>query len=436
MYACLHVPAAHACGEELFRLGLEFSPVVENTSSDTVVFSIAALRKLIGSPHQIASEICRLGYERNLKANLAIAANPDTAILLARNCAGVILVTPGEESFKLAPLPLTCLFMHDAPVDPDLLDVLNRWGLKTCEDLAALPERGIAERLGQAGIYLRNVACGKINRPLRVSPAETNYEKRMELEHSINLLEPLLFLLGRVLTELCGRLRSQSRAARAIEARFELEESKEYRCELEFPVPLVESPGILKLLQLHLERHPPNAPVAAFTLRVEPAEPRRVQHGFFLPPTPPADKLQITLARIEGMVGKGNVGSPALLNTHRPDGFQMTPLTTSDIENAQKAISIETPVTQQQVLRLAMRVFRPALHAHVRVTGITPKNVAAQGVKGKVIQSAGPWKTSGEWWAPTAWIHEQWDVELDDGALYRIYRESETREWYVHGIYD
>lgn len=436
MYACLHVPATHACGEELFQLALEFSPAIEKKSNNTVVFSITALRKLIGSPHQIASEICRLGYERKIEANLAIASNPDTAILLASNCLGVILVTPGEESFKLAPLPLTCLFMHDTPVDPDLLDVLHRWGLTTCEDLAALPERGIAERLGQAGIYLRNLACGTINRPLRVSAAETNYEKRMELEHSITLLEPLLFLLGRVLSELCGRLRSQSRAARALQARFELEESKEYRCELEFPAPLLESPSILKLLQLHLERHPPKAPIIAFTLRVEPAEPRRLQHGLFLPPTPPADKLQITLARIEGMVGKANVGSPVLLDTHRPDGFQMAALDTLSIENAQRTISMETLRTQQQMLRLAMRLFRPALHAHVRVAGITPKDVIAQGVKGKVIQWAGPWKTSGEWWTSTSWIHEEWDVELDDGALYRIYRELQTRKWYVHGIYD
>jgi protein ImuB len=436
MYACLHVPAANDCGEELLRLALEFSPVVEKTSDDTVVFSIAALRKLIGSPHQIASEICRLGYERNIKANLAIASNPDAAILLARNCGGVILVTPGEESFTLAPLPLTCLFIHDAPIDASLLEVFNRWGLKTCEDLAALPEQGIAERLGQAGIYLRNLARGTISRPLRIFAAGTNYEKRMELEHSISSLEPLLFLLGRGLSELCGLLRSQSRAARAIEVRFELEEAKEYRCELEFPVPLVESAAMLKLLQLHIERHPPNAPIVAFTLRVEPAEPRRVQHGFFLPPTPPADKLQITLARIEGMVGKGNVGSPALLNTHRPDGFEMTALNTSENDNSQKTISIETVGAQQQMLRLAMRLFRPALHAHVRVAGMSPKNVVAQGVKGEVIQSAGPWKTSGEWWTSTSWMHEEWDVALDDGALYRIYRESKTREWYVHGIYD
>lgn len=435
MYASLHVPAANT-GDELFQLALEFSPVVEKTSNDTVVFSIASLRKLIGSPHQIASEICRLGYERKLQANLAIAANPDTAILLARNLAGVSLVTPGEESFKLAPLPLTCLFIHDVPVDPDLLDVFKRWGLKTCEDLATLPEHGIAERLGQAGIYLHNLARGSVNRALRVAAVEINYQERMDLEHSIHLLEPLLFLLGRVLSELCGRLRSQSRASRALEARFELEKSKEYCCELEFPVPLLESSVMLKLLQLHLERHPPHAPIVAFTLRVKPAEPRRVQHGLFLPPTPAADKLQITLARIEGMVGKKNVGTPMLLNTHRPDAFQMTALNTSGIENIQKAISIEAEVTQQQMLRLAIRLFRPALPAHVRVAGIAPKNVVAQGVKGEVIRSAGPWKTSGEWWKPTAWVHEEWDVALDDGALYRIYCESQNREWYVHGIYD
>lgn len=427
MYACVHIPAANPDGDELLQLALEFSPAVEQTLNDTVVFSIAALRKLIGSPHQIASEICRLGYERKIEANLAIASNPDTAILLARNCVGVILVTPGEESFQLGPLPLTCLFTHDAPVDLDLLDVLNRWGLKTCEELAGLPERGIAERLGEAGICLRNLASGKVNRPLRLSALQTNYEERMELEHSIALLEPLLFLLGRVLSELCGRLRSQSRAARTLAARFELEQGKEYHCELEFPVPLTETAAMLKLLQLHLEHHAPPAPIAAFTLRVEAAEPRRIQHGFFLPPTPPADKLQITLARIQGMVGKENVGTPALLNTHRPDGFQMGALNISNME---------TQIKEQQILQLAIRMYRPALHARVRLAGITPKEVTAQDVKGSVIRSAGPWKTSGEWWTPTSWKREEWDVALDDGALYRIYREPETREWYVHGIYD
>jgi protein ImuB len=87
-------------------------------------------------------------------------------------------------------------------------------------------------------------------------------------------------------------------------------------------------------------------------------------------------------------------------------------------------------------LRLAMRLFRPALRARVRVVRHSPKTVLAAGVKGSVLELAGPWKTSGEWWTTTAWSHEEWDVALDDGALYRIYQESNTGQWFVHGIYD
>jgi len=434
MYACLHTPAAHAHGDELLQLALKFSPLIEQTSKDTAVFSIDALRKLIGSPHQIASEICRIGYERKIEANLAIASNPDTAILIARNMAGVNLVPPGEELFHLASIPLTRLFLHDVPVSPEMIEAINRWGLKTCEHLAALPERDIAERIGPSGVYLRNLACGTIDRPLRIVKPQTKYEESIELEHPIHLLEPLLFLFSRVLTDLCHSLRAQSSAARVLEARLELEQAQEYHCKLEFPVPLNESTAMLKLLQLHLERHSPGAPIVAFTLRVESAEARRVQEGLFLPPTPAPDKLQITLARIQGIVGTENVGVPVLLDTNRPDEFQLTSLTPSAFEHVQQTILAEEH--PQNVLRLAMRLFRPALQARVRVSGITPMDVVAPGVRGAVTRSAGPWKTSGEWWAATSWMREEWDVALDDGALYRIYLEMRTHQWYVHGVYD
>jgi protein ImuB len=179
-----------------------------------------------------------------------------------------------------------------------------------------------------------------------------------------------------------------------------------------------------------LERHSPGAAVIGFRLRVEPVEPQRVQGGIFLPATPLPDKLQITLARIAGMVGDENVGSPVLLNTHRPDAFEMAPL---NVAAMGKPLDDPTP---PEVLRLAIRLFRPALEARVRLVEFAPQDVMAPGVKGKVLRWAGPWKTSGEWWASTAWSREEWDVALDDGALYRIYQESRSRTWFVHGVYD
>ncbi len=257
MFVSIHFPGNPSSSEELLNLGLQFSPEVEQTSPDTVVFSIAPLRRLLGSPYQIASEISRYGNERKLQANLAIAANPDTAILLSRNLCGVTLVTAGAEKEKLAPLPLSALFEHCAGFDPHLLETLGRWGIRTCGELAELPETGMAERMGKAGVHLRSLAAGRVHRPLRLASLSTSYEESMELEHSLSLLEPLLFLLGRVLGDLCDRLRTQSVAAKVLQAKFRLEDRKEYNCELEFPVPLAEHQTLLKLLQLHLERHAP-----------------------------------------------------------------------------------------------------------------------------------------------------------------------------------
>ena len=127
--------------------------VVEQTREDTVVLRSTRCGSCWGRRIRLLSRSAGMDKNANCKANLAVASNPDTAILLARHVAGFALVTPGEERFKLGPLAVAYLFRHDAPVDPKLLQVLHRWGIQTCEELAALPERGVAERLGAAGVY-------------------------------------------------------------------------------------------------------------------------------------------------------------------------------------------------------------------------------------------------------------------------------------------
>ncbi|MFI5087059.1 MAG: hypothetical protein ACHP7I_01590 [Terriglobales bacterium] len=78
------------------------------------------------------------------------------------------------------------------------------------------------------------------------------------------------------------------------------------RC-LRLPVPMLDAKVFLKLLQLDLQAHPPQAPVTKVWLRAEPAEPRRAQNGLFVPEAPEAEKLSVTLARIERVVGKSVV---------------------------------------------------------------------------------------------------------------------------------
>jgi protein ImuB len=83
---------------------------------------------------------------------------------------------------------------------------------------------------------------------------------------------------------------------------------------------------------------------------------------------------------------------------------------------------------------VALRMFRPPRPARVTVAAHGPAYIAAENIRGKVIDLAGPWRTSGDWWTLDPWLRDEWDLALSDGALYRVY--CEPRGWFVEGSYD
>jgi protein ImuB len=153
MYASLHAPSNQAL---LIECARQFSPLVEETSSDTVLFDIRGLDVLIGGPNAITRAIeNRVG----IPANIAIAADPDTAMLAARGIRGITVIASGREAELLAPLPVNLL-----PGSPETAELLDSWGIRTLGQLAALPPLGIAARLGAEGTYLQHLAQGRAGR--------------------------------------------------------------------------------------------------------------------------------------------------------------------------------------------------------------------------------------------------------------------------------
>ena len=407
LFACIHGPSV-----DLPQIAAAFSPSFEQTAPDTVVFRIDGLQRLHGSPRQIAEAIAERAGE-DVEVNVAIAETADAAILAARNFPGVT-IAPNLNNLDVAALPLT----------EEMAQVLESWGIYTLDQLAQLPENGLAERFGPQGVYLQQLARGAIHRPLKIFQPETTYEDRIELDHPVSLLEPLLFLIARLLNDQCARLLSNAMAANEVTICLELENQPEHIRTLRLPVPMRESKSLLKLLQIDLEAHPPTAPTTALSLALKPVHPRTVQTGIFLPVTPAPDKLELTLARIRGIVGENNVGIPQLLDSYHPQPFRLVP--------GPPTSNPQSPIPGS---RHAFRYFHPALPANVELDRSRPIRITASGIYGKVLNAAGPWRTSGDWWTTTAWNRDEWDIALSNSALYRIYCEPSQR-WFIEGSYD
>jgi protein ImuB len=205
----------------------------------------------------------------------------------------------------------------------EIQETLALWGIRTLGDFARLPLAGVAERLGQDGVRLHKLARGKSDRRLNLVRPPIGFAQSLELEHAISEVEPLSFILSRLLNQLCANLNEYALATNELKLDLKLQNNTEHNRTITLPVPMQNPKTFLRLLLFDIEREPPQAPIIALAITAEPIEPRASQTGLFIPLAPEPERLEITLARLAKLVGAENVGSPEILDTHRPDAFRM-----------------------------------------------------------------------------------------------------------------
>jgi protein ImuB len=467
--------AAHAA---LLDCAQSFSPRVEAVGCDTIVLDLAGLQPLFGPLPKIARAIARRASALGLETSVAVAGNPDSAALAARGFSGVTVIPEGKEAEQLGSLPVEVLFAKADEESAQLLETFGRWGIRKLRDLAALPDVALSARLGEIGIYLHKLARGVTSRTLVPFDPPLVFEEVVELEYPLMLLEPLAFLLGRLWEQLCARL--EARALTTQELRLCLELENGWRAEdsptnngvlarpsqaqarqsfqrtLRLPVPLLDPKVFLKLLQLDLKAHPPGAPIVKIKLAAEPARPRAAQSGLFLPPAPEPEKLELTLARIAGIVGEDKVGSLQLLDTHRPEGFRMqrfepgssqrhrdTEKNNSNVSFPISSLSSSVPLCLcGDDLVTALRIFRPPVDVAATLRDGKPASIDCpknKAMQGEILWAAGPWRSSGDWWEQEGWARDEWDIAVQEEtgiALYRLVRDRIGGRWFVEGTYD
>ncbi len=471
----LQESSAHAA---LLDCAQSFSPCVEDAACDTALLDLAGMESLLGTLPEIARAISGRAKTLGLEVNVAIASNADAALVAARGFSGITVIPAGREAEQLGSLPVDVLF-HERLEDDEketadrLLETLDRWGIRNLRGLASLPNIALSERLGQEGLRLQQLARGAASRTLVPVEAPMVFEEAIELEHAIVLLEPLAFLLNRLLDQICARLASRALATQELRLMLELSNltgidddfenigipsesdgtsascvqsqiissrQVKFSRTLRLPLPMLDAKIFLKLLQLDLQANPPGAPIVKIHLAAEPARPRSAQGGLFLPPSPEPEKLELTLARIAGMVGEERVGALELLDTHHPDGFRMRRFVA---EVARKSPQKQSPDSAQASSTItAMRRFRPPVRANVTLDNGQPSRVVCpkkKEVQGEVLWKAGPWRFSGDWWEREAWSRDEWDIALQQTggiALYRLVHDLLGGGWFVEGTYD
>jgi len=410
------------------RIEVLASPT-ESTSGAALILDASGSERLFGAPVQIAAALRRDIDAAGFEPGIATSCNAYAAVLAARGFPGTTVIPPQNESTVLSPLPLSVL-----ELEPEQEETFASWGIRTLGALAVLPQKALIARIGQAGYRLQALARGEYQHLLVpvASPADAVLSESTELEHPVDLLEPLLFVLSRMLEQIIARAAERALAIACVETRLVLDcaTRKEHRRVVRPALPECNHHTLLKLIQLDLEMHPPEAAVIALHMQAQPARPQTVQQGLFAPQTPEAGRLEVLLARLRKLLGEDRIGAPELLDNGRPEAFRMAPFLPNTSASPQPAAT-GTPTS-------ALRMLRPPRTVRVEMQDSCMAALFLDGRKLPVFQASGPWKANGAWWTHSEWCREEWDVALgeQERLCCRVAYDPGARCWYLTGIYD
>jgi protein ImuB len=464
----------------LLDAAFSFSPRAALAPRDSGAFAAEAavhldasgITSLFHSEAGFAAALGARAHRLGLPAHVAIASSRSVARIAARIAAGplaevepgVRVLAPGDEAAFLAPLPIDILDPDDA-----LAETLTRFGVRTVRDLLGLPRRALSTRLGPGVLELLARVRGEHSEPPLSVPTQARLAEAIDLDHPVDRLQPLVFVLRGLLSRLLDRLGARHLACGDLDLQLDLAGGGRDARSVGVAAPTRDLRVLVRLVAHALEARAPEAPVEAVHLETEGRPPRGDQLDLFRPAGPAPAVLGETLAALESLCGTERVGAPVVRDDHHPDAFGMRPFdprhapvpaapsdarhtaasrtaagppgagpgTFADHDPATPPASCSRQPGHRFSGPLAIRALRPPLAAQVQLRGLRPDYVRSPLANGHVVRLAGPWRTTGGWWSPEGrFAFDHFDVQTSDGSVIRLRLDHVRRAWQIDAVYD
>ena len=200
----------------VYRVFDDTTPLVEGLSIDEAFLDVRGLRRLSGTPTEVAKRLRCAVRER---VGLAITVGIARTKFLAKVASGVakpdglLMVPPGGELAFLHPLPVERLW----GVGPVTALKLRAVGLTTVGEVAQLSEASLIALLGRAsGRHLHALAHNRDRRPVQVRRRRRSVGAQRALGRSPRSLDDVDATLVALVDRVTRRMRAAGRVGRTV----------------------------------------------------------------------------------------------------------------------------------------------------------------------------------------------------------------------------
>ena len=467
-------PAAEARAFEPVPAALEaLTPRIEVTHPGSCAFPTRGPSRYHGGDRALADRAGALVHQAldgRCPVQVGVADGPFAAALAARRTTPAErVVAPGGSPDFLAPLTLRVLAEPGGPAGPALVDVLERLGMRTLGDLAALPVAEVVGRFGVEGRAAHRLARGLDERPHVTAPPPAELTLAAEIDPPAERVEAVAFVARGLVDDLQARLATTGSACTRLVIGAETEHGETHervwRTEGTFTALAIADRVRWQLDGwLHAGAHRPSGGLSRLWLapdEIVPAGGRQLAFSTGGPGAVDAveagDRAARALARVQGLLGVDAVQVPEWRGGRGPaERVALVPVAAADITEARPAAqpwwvgeprpgavldpapaAVHDPPLPAEVLDAAGRSVRVSGRGEISAAPatVTVGSGGGQPRPAPVVAWAGPWPCDERWWDLAAHRRRaRLQATTSDGVAYLLTVES--GRWWIEATYD
>lgn len=455
--------------ERLAQWALRFSPTVEPVEPDTLLVDVTGCERLFGGEKHIARQAAEGLARQGFRARAAIADTVGAAYALAVAGNEPIVVVPvGQTSAYITPLSPRAL-----RITPQVDNQLEALGIRSIGDLLMLPRASLPARFGpQLGLRLQQ-ALGEVFERVTPFHPEEAPAARQSFETPAADGQAISAIAERLLAEIFAQMLPRELALRRLECVLYYEYAPPRVISIGLARACRERPHVAKLLDerlrdvgrampasgdggvgmgggahLTLEHVNPTPGITGLMLVARETSRWHGGQGDLFEPRNLGDDeaLGCLIDRLTGRLGYEAVVRPRLLDDHQPEmAFRYESGLNGDSHlfsnsNEQKiggcplfTLFIFTSLFTLRPVRLLQRP------VPVRVIALVPDGpptwFSYHGQEYGVVHTAGPERLETAWWRGPDIRRDYFRVTAESGEQFWLFRTTENRQWYLHGIF-
>ena len=471
----VRLSASHADDWEPVAAALEqLTPLAEALRPGLHAFGARGPSRYFGGERALAELVDKAvasALPTASRAGVGVADGLFAAGLAAKAAAvstDVLVVPPQQSQPFLGGLPLISLSDPVSPLHGDedgtevLLDVLERLGIWTLGDLAALSEADVLGRFGWLGLMAHRLACGLDDRPLQTEAAGEDAGAEAEIDPPADRVETVAFTARALADDMMARLDRDGLDCMCVDIEVHSDSGhashRRWRHEFRFNPPAVVDRVRWQMEGWYRSPERPAGPITLIRIKpcvVAPADGRQL--GMWGARSEADEQAAKVLARLQGLLGAESVTVPRLAGGRRPtDTGRRMPLFDAAAE------APASPKKAKKKSKAAEALWPGRLPAPspavvlaqpepITVTdcGGAPVTVGGRGEASAppwqmtdsaghsrtVVAWAGPWPLDERWWRPPVRRRQaRFQMVLDDGSAHLCVLE--TGRWWREATYD